>query len=194
MRLPPVPPDQMNNSQRELYDRNVEQIGREFTVFKTTAEDGTLLGPWGVFIHEPDVGQAHYDVIDSLSSLKRLPEAAKQVALMVVGAHYRAAYELYAHAAVASSQGIGENKIATICSGNRPPDLTPDEACAYDVAAALSGGGVLPGATYTDAVEQFGQQAFNELALWIATYAFVSLTLNAFDVQSEESFDAETAQ
>ena len=79
-------------------------------------------------------------------------------------------------------------KIATIAAGERPTDLTPEEAAAYDVASALVAGGVLPGTTYRVARELFGQGALNELILYVGLYAQVSITLNAFDVPSEEAF------
>ncbi len=189
MRLPTLPPDQLTPEQRALYDRNREQIAHGFTAFTTTRGDGALLGPWGVFLHEPPVGQAHYDVIAALTAMKRLSPSAKQVAIIVVGAHFRAAYELYAHAATAAEEGIDPAKIATLAAGGRPPDLTPEEACAFDVATALLGGGVLAGATYRAARDLLGQGALNELVLWIGTYAQVAITLNAFDVPSEEVFD-----
>ena len=187
-RLPSIPPDKLNSEQRALYDRNREQIAQGFTAFTTTRDDGALLGPWGVFLHEPAVGQAHYDQIAAVTGLKRLPESAKQVAILVVGARYRAAYELYAHAATAASEGMDATKIATIAAGERPIDLSPDEATAYDVASALAAGGVLPGATYCAARDRFGQGGLNELVFWIGLYAQVSITLNAFDVPSEESW------
>ena len=189
MRLATLPPGQLTPEQRALYDRNREQIAHGFTAFKTKREDGALLGPWGVFLHEPAVGQAHYDVIGAITAMKRLSPSAKQVAIIVVGAHYRAAYELYAHAATAAEEGMNPAKIATLAAGGRPLDLTPEEACAFDVATALLGGGVLPGATYRAARDLLGQGALNELVLWIGTYAQVSITLNAFDVPSEEVFD-----
>ena len=148
-----------------------------------------MLGPWGVFLHEPPVGQAHYDVIAAVTAMKRLSPSAKQVAIIVVGAHFRAAYELYAHAATAAEEGMDPAKIATLAAGIRPPDLTIEESCAFDVATALLGGGVLPGATYRAARDLLGQGALNELVLWIGTYAQVSIMLNAFDVPSEEAFD-----
>ncbi len=58
------------------------------------------------------------------------------------------------------------------------------------MATALLAGGVLPGATYRAARERLGQGALTELVLWIGTYAQVSITLNAFDVPSEEDFSA----
>ena len=80
-------------------------------------------------------------------------------------------------------------KIAMLAAGGRPFDLAPEEACAFDVATALLDGGVLPGATYRAARDLLGQGALTELVLWIGTYAQVSITLNAFDVPSEEAFD-----
>ena len=77
--------------------------------------------------------------------MKRLAPSAKQVAIIAVGAHFHAAYELYAHAATAASEGMHPTKIATLAAGGRPLDLTPEEACALDLAIALLGGGVLPG-------------------------------------------------
>ena len=187
-RLPPIPPDQLTPEQRELYDRNREQIAHGFTAFRTARDDGALLGPWGVFLHEPSVGQAHYDQIAAVTALKRLPEPAKQVAILVVGARYRAAYEIYAHAATAASEGMDAAKVATIAAGERPTDLSPDEAVAYDLASALLAGGVLPDATYRAARDRFGQGGLNELVFWVGLYAQVSITLNAFDVPSEESW------
>ena len=188
MRLPLIPPDQLTPEQKALYDRNREQIAHGFTAFKTMTNDGALLGPWSVFLHEPAVGQAHYDQIAAVTALKRLPETAKQVAILVTGARYKAAYELYAHAATAAKDGMSPTKIASIAAGERPLDLTPEEAAAYDVASALLAGGVLPGATYRAARERLGQDALTELVFWVGLYAQVSITLNAFDVPSEEQF------
>lgn len=185
MRLPLLPLDQLTAEQRALYDRNREQIAQGFTSFRTTTEEGALLGPWGVFLHEPTVGQAHYDTIGAISRLKRLPESAKQVAIIVTGARFKAAYELYAHAATAAAEGMSAAKIATLAAGQRPVDLSPEEACAFDVTSALMEGGVLPDATYAAAKERLGQGALNELVWWIGMYATVSITLNAFDVPSQ---------
>ncbi len=185
MRLETIAPERLSPEQKALYDRNREQIAHGFTSFKTVRDDGALLGPWGVFLHEPSVGQAHYDEIAAISALKRLSEPAKQIAILVTGARYKAAYELYAHAAIAASEGLDPAKIATIAAGQRPTNLTRDEAMAYDVASALVAGGVVSDATYAAARETFGEPGLIELVLWVATYAQVSIVLNAFNVPSE---------
>jgi 4-carboxymuconolactone decarboxylase len=67
-----------------------------------------------------------------------------------------------------------------------PPDLTRDEAVAYDVAAALTGGGVLPELTYRTAVDAFGVHGAAELCYLVGLYCLVSVTLNGFDVPVPE--------
>ena len=123
--------------------------------------------------------------MDAITRLKRLPDAAKQVAILRVGARFKAAYEIYAHAAVAGSAGLSPAQTATLSAGVRPPDLSPEGACAFDVTTALLDGGVLPGPTYQAARTMLGQPALNELVFWVGLYASVAITLNAFDVPSE---------
>ena len=190
MRLPLLPPDHLAGDQRAFYDRALRQIQNGgFTAFRTQDDRGALLGPWSIFAHAPTIGQAHYDQVEAITAMKLLPERARQVAILVVGAHFRAAYELYAHAATAAREGMDEARIATLAAGGRPGDLDPDETAAFDVAHALMRGGVLPGATYAAARARLGEGALYELVMLVGLYAQVSIVLNAFDVPSEEVFD-----
>ena len=68
------------------------------------------------------------------------------------------------------------------CRGAAPPDLTRDEAIAYDIAAALASGGVLPELTYRAAVDAFGAHGAAELCYLVGLYCLVAVTLNGFDV------------
>ena len=63
-----------------------------------------------------------------------------------------------------------------------PPDLTREEAVAYDVAAALLHHGTLPELSYRAAVQTFGQNGAAELIYLVGLYCLVSVTLNGFDV------------
>src|ERR1700688_4800904 len=73
-------------------------------------------------------------------------------------------------------------EVAILVTGQRPGDLTRQEAVAFDFAWALVNGGVLPELTYRAAVEQFGQHGAAELSYLIGLYCLVSVTLNTFDV------------
>ena len=186
MRLPLIPPDKLTPEQKPLYDAFKTQIDGGFTGFETVREDGALLGPWSVWIQEPKVGEATRVFLDAVSTMGRLSDPVKQVAILAVGSKFKAAYEMYAHAAVGGRDGLSPDKMAAICAGQRSADLTREEATAFDVAIALLNGGVLPGPTYDAARDEMGQAALNELIQIVGLYALVSITLNAYDVPTEE--------
>ncbi|HEY6370021.1 MAG TPA: hypothetical protein VIX37_05540, partial [Candidatus Sulfotelmatobacter sp.] len=104
-----------------------------------------------------------------------LPAPVREVAILVTGAHFRAAYELYAYVIIAEQRGLSDEKLATIVAGQRPVDLTRQEAVAYDFASALVNGGVLPELTYRRAVSEFGEPGAAELSYLIGVYCLALL-------------------
>ncbi|HTV33736.1 MAG TPA: carboxymuconolactone decarboxylase family protein [Methylocella sp.] len=187
MRLPLIPPAGLSAEQRPLYEDMREGIGKSFHGFAAIREDGALIGPWNPWIHEPHIGKPIWDLTKALSQQSKVPDRARQVAILVTGAHFRAAYEIYAHVAIAEHDKLPDAKLATIIAGQRPADLTRDEAVAYDIAAALTSGGVLPELTYKAAVDAFGAHGAAELCYLVGLYCLVSVTLNGFDVPVPES-------
>jgi 4-carboxymuconolactone decarboxylase len=182
MRLPIIPPADLNAEQKPLYDDMRQGIAANFQGFVNIRDDGALLGPWNPWIHEPKFGKPVWELTKAMVSQPSLPATVREVAILVTGAHFRSAYELYAHVMVAEHRGLSDEKLATIVAGQRPTDLTRQEAVAYDFASALVNGGVLPELTYRAAVEQFGQHGAAELSYLVGLYCLVSVTLNTFDV------------
>jgi 4-carboxymuconolactone decarboxylase len=187
MRLPLIPPEQLTAEQRPLYDDMRAGIEASFKGFATVRDDGALMGPWNPWLHEPQFGKAVWELTKALSAKPSLPPAIREVAILVTGSHFRSGYELYAHVIAAENRGLSDEKLATIVAGQRPVDLTRQEAVAYDVASALVSGGVLPELTYRAAVATFGIHAAAELMQLVGLYCMVSVTLNAFDVPVPEA-------
>jgi alkylhydroperoxidase family enzyme len=182
MRLPILTPAELNAEQRPLYDDMRQGIAASFQGFVSIRDDGALLGPWNPWLHEPTFGKPVWELVKAMAGKPSLPGPVREVAILVTGAHFRSAYELYAHVIVAEHRGLSDEKLATIVAGQRPTDLTRQEAVAYDVASALVNGGVLPELTWRAAVEQFGAHGAAELSYLIGLYCLVSVTLNTFDV------------
>lgn len=182
-RLPPIAPSDLTDAQRPLFEAMTAGVAAKYQTFTTAREDGALLGPWNAWLHDPEIGQAYWGVTQALTAAKRIPDPARQVAILVVGAHFGAAYEIYAHGAVAASaHGMSARRIATLAAGERPEDLDDDEAIAHDVAKALLRGGVLADPLYAQALARFGQAGANELIYLVGHYCFVSMTLNGFGI------------
>ena len=185
MRLPLLPPERLSPDQKPLYEGFVKQIDEGFTSFKTKRPDGALLGPWSVWLHEPKIGPALLQYTQAVSTLGRLEDGPKQVAILLVGARFKAAYEIYSHACAGAEKGLSEAKITAISAGQRPFDLEPMEAVAFDVAAALLDGGVLPDPVYNAALKMLGKDKLSELTYLVSLYCMVAVQLNTYDVPGE---------
>ena len=186
MRLPIISPNSLTNEQISLATDMREGIAKSFQGFVNVRDDGALLGPWNPRLQEPKFGKPVWELTKAMAFNPSLPAPVREIVILVTGAHFKAAYELYAHVIVAERKGLSDEKLATIVAGQRPVDLTKQEAVAYDFASALVSGGVLPELTYRAAVEQFGEHGVAELCYLVGLYCMVSVTLNTFDIPVPE--------
>ena len=120
MRLPLLPASDISDDRRQLYDAFTANVRDNFPDIVTMREDGALLGPWGVWMQRPDVGRPMLQLIEAIRSIPGLSPAARQVVILMAGGRYRAAYEIYAHAAAARHAGLSDQQIATLLAGGRP--------------------------------------------------------------------------
>jgi len=187
MRLPLLSPSELSPEQRQLYENMRKGIEANFKGFIAIDDTGRLIGPWNPWLRFPRFGGPVWEMVKALSTAPKLPRPVREIAILVTGAHFHAAYEIYAHVLVAELRGITDDKIATIIAGQRPGDLTREEAVAYDLASALVSGGVLPALTYRQAVALFGEEETAEFIYLVGLYCMVSVTLNGFDVPVPET-------
>src|ERR1700704_3597771 len=127
MRLPLIPPSELTPRQKALYDEMRKGIASNFNAFKVEREDGALMGPWNPWLHEPAIGKAIWDLTLAMTANAVLPDNVRQIAILVVGARYDAAYELYAHVAVAEREGMKPAQLATLVADLKPNDVSKEE-------------------------------------------------------------------
>jgi 4-carboxymuconolactone decarboxylase len=186
MRLPLIAPGELTPEQKRLYDDMRKGIASNFNAFKAVREDGALMGPWNPWLHEPGIGKAIWDLTLAMTANATLSDNIRQIVILVVGARFDAAYEIYAHIAVAEHEGMRPERLATLVADLKPSDLSADESVAFDVAYKLVRGGVLPEPLYRLAVGTFGQHGANEMIYLVGLYSMVSTTLNGFNVPVPE--------
>src|SRR6476659_5051503 len=97
MRLPIIPPAELNAEQKPLYDDMRDGITKNFQGFINIRDDSALLGPWNPWIHEPKFGKPVWELTKAMVSKPSLPAAVREVAILVTGAHFRSGYELYGY-------------------------------------------------------------------------------------------------
>lgn len=182
MRLPLLSPGDLTAEQQLLHADMTAGIAENFNGFKAADSEGRLLGPWNPWLHDPRTGGPVWELTKTLSAHSCLPANIRQLALLVVGVDFDAAYAIYADIAVAEAAGFSQARIQTLLAGDKPDDLTPDEETAHDVTFTLIGGGALPDDMYAATVEAFGEKGAFELITLVGLYCMIAVTLNGFDV------------
>jgi alkylhydroperoxidase family enzyme len=179
-------PTELSPEQQALYQEMRSGISSGFNAFRLVREDGALMGPLNPYLHEPTIGRTAWDLTKAIDQIASLPKTVREVAILVVGARYNCAFQIYAHVSVAESLGIPLEQLATISARLKPATLATDQAIAYDIAHSLCAGGTLPEPLYRLALKTFGQHGSNELIHLIGLYSMVAITLNAFNVPVPE--------
>ena len=181
MRLVPIPPAELKDERRQLFDEIVAFTKAQNPKFAIANEEGALVGPFNPMLHFPQFGKAAWGVNVALSRNTTLPKPVHELVILVTGARFTSRYELYAHEFVAGSAGLAKAKIASLAAGGRPGDLSDDESIAFDVASVLTRGAQLPDSTYQAAVAAFGAQAVAEIIYLVGFYCLISVLLNGYD-------------
>ena len=143
MRLPLIVPADLTPEQKALYDDIRKGIASNFNAIKAVRDDGALMGPWNPWLHEPGIGKAIWELTLAMTANATLADNVRQIFILVVGARFDAAYEIYAHVAVAEHEGMRPDLLATLAN-LKPTDLSEDKTVAFDVAYKLVRGGRCP--------------------------------------------------
>ena len=157
MRAAPYPPDAMPPNMRTLHDDMAREVAQHLKGFVSTRSDGALVGLFPLMLRFSQFGQSAWGFTKSLIENSKLPKPAHKAAILATGAAFNSRCELYAHERVANAAGLSPAKIASIAAGQRPADLTEQEAAAFDVAAVLAAWRSLPKSIYRRALAAFGE-------------------------------------
>ncbi len=141
-----------------------------------------LIGPFGVWVRSPIVGNAAQAFGAVVRFESQLPENVKEVAICTVGAHFHAKFEFAAHGPMAVAAGVSEGAVEAIRRGESPTLEDGVENLSYEIATALLTDHRMSDSLYSRARETFSENELIELVTIIGYYCLVSLTLNAFDI------------
>jgi 4-carboxymuconolactone decarboxylase len=143
---------------------------------------GLVEGPLRVWLQSPVLAD-HAQALGAFCRYRtRLPPRLSELAILVVGAHWRSGFEWHVHAPIAAREGIDGATIEALRTGRTPPLTKDDERAVYDFAAELLDTRQISDPTYTRAVKHFGVEGAVELTGILGYYTLISMTINAFRV------------
>ena len=185
-RIPKLEPSALDEEQRALYDAIAGgRRAQGAQLFRLADSHGRLEGPFNAFLLQPRLGSALQALGSSVRYDTGLSDRCREIAILVVAAHWRSGFEWYAHEAVGRSVGLGDAELAAVRDG-RHAALAGREAVVARTAAALLSRGDLGDAEYREAVEHVGTAGLFELLTLVGYYATLALQLRVFRVPAPE--------
>ena len=185
-RLPRFEPPALDAEQRALYDAIAG--GRRAQgpqLFLLADADGRLEGPFNAFLLQPRLGSALQALGASVRYDTGLDDRCREIAILVVAAHWRSDFEWYAHEAVGRAAGLGDGELAALRDG-RHAELAGRESVVARTAAALVVRGDLDDDEYGEAVACIGPAGLFELLTLVGYYATLALQLRVFRVPAPQ--------
>lgn len=126
----------------------------------------------------------------AVSQLPGLAPKHREIAVLVTGAKFKAAYELYGHKLLALDRGIAEEEFNAILRGECPATFTSDEQAVYALADDLvHQPGPLSQEKWDAVANPIGKDTAVGLVQVVAFYSYVSTILNGFDCKVPNADD-----
>ncbi|MCW2885273.1 MAG: carboxymuconolactone decarboxylase [Streptosporangiaceae bacterium] len=181
VRLPLLRPDLLSAEQREVYDAIVDGPRAERPpLFRFADDDGRLLGPFNAMLYSPVVGRPLQELGSALRFRISLTRREREIATLVVAAHWRSDYEWYAHERLGGQAGLTAKEIAALKAGRDPIPPVLRERIVYEVARSMAADQDLSDALYNEAVATLGRPMLVELVTLVSYYGALALQLRVF--------------
>jgi 4-carboxymuconolactone decarboxylase len=176
-RLPYLRRNDLGPDGQEVWDSIVGSRGAALV-----NEQGGLVGPFNAFVHAPDVGRRLTSLGKVLRFETSIERRLTEVAIITVGARWKAEFEWWAHARMARKHGVADAVVDAIGRGEEPAFEIDDERTVYAIARQLTETGRVDQDAYAAAQQLLGDTGVVELVSLCGYYTLVSFLLNAFAV------------
>jgi 4-carboxymuconolactone decarboxylase len=169
--------DELDPAGQDVWDKVVGTRGGELV-----NSSGALAGPFNAFVHAPEIGRRLSSLGAALRFGTSIERRLTEVAIITVGSRWKAEFEWWAHAQMATEHGVTRAVVDAIGAGEDPPFARDDERVVYTVALELVNDGQLRQESYDRAHQLLGDAGMVELVSLCGYYTLISYLLNAFAV------------
>ena len=177
-RLPYLREHELDASSRQTWDSVIRTRGSA-----AQNDSGELVGPFNAWLYAPELGTQLSEVGAILRFQASIERRLLELAIITVGAHWRAEFEWFAHARLAAEAGVTAEVIDAIRVGRTPAFERDDERIVHAAARQLVSSGGLDDGVYGEVFALFGPEGAVQLVSLCGYYSLVSFTLNAFQVE-----------
>ena len=148
-----------------------------------------VAGPFAPWLLSPGFAHLAQELGAFVRYRTSLDPRLKELAIIVVGAAWRAEYEFAAHGPMAIRAGVSREAVDAISRGETPSLERDDERIVYEFARELIENRRVAEERYAAAVDLLGEPGTVELVGILGYYTLVCMTLNAFEVPLGEGME-----
>ena len=94
-------------------------------------------GPFNIYLRSPEMAELSRPLSDYLRFKAPTPRKLKEIAIMLTARYWGGQYVWYSHRQQALDAGLSPAFIAALAAGERPANMSPDEATMYDFTTQL---------------------------------------------------------
>ncbi|MFI6519550.1 carboxymuconolactone decarboxylase family protein [Spirillospora sp. NPDC050679] len=185
-RLPLLAPGVLSERQRALYDALTGGPRGDRRTVRITDRGGRLLGPFNAMLYSPAVGTPLQELGAALRFDTAFSGREREIATLVVAAHWRSDFEWYAHERLGRAAGLTEDELAALREGRAPLLADARERVVHEAARQLAAEHDLTDAVHAEAVATLGRTALVELVALVGYYAALALQMRVFRVGAPE--------
>lgn len=138
----------------------------------------TLRGPFHMLLRHPALGDRVQNVGRYLRFENTLPDAVKELVILVTARHWGAQFEWAVHRGFALDAGLPAAVCNAIALGATPRGLTAEQQAAYDFASELLATKGVSDSVFARAQQIFGDAGVVELTVCVGYYGLIGLVLN----------------
>ena len=143
---------------------------------------GGLRGPFEPWLRRPQLADRAQRLGEYCRFNSSLPKDLSELAICLIGRHFKAQYEFYAHARLAREAGLSAAIVEAIRTRQIPPFTRDIERVVYDFVSEYLDTNRVAEPNYKRAIAALGEQGVVDLVGVCGYYMLVSMTLNVFEM------------
>jgi 4-carboxymuconolactone decarboxylase len=173
-RLPRLAPEEMSAEQRRVHDAIV------------AGPRGAVQGPLAVWHNSPDFAERAQALGAYCRYDSALPPRLSELAILTVGAFWKAGFEWHMHAPAGLKAGLDAEALEAIRTGGEPRFEREDEAAVHALCRELIAERRIGEPTFARAKALLGARGVVDLVGIVGYYTLISMTIVGFQVPLPE--------
>jgi 4-carboxymuconolactone decarboxylase len=162
-RFKPLSYDELSSAQRAFADREIAGGRKPET------------GPFNIYLRSPEMAELSRPLSDYLRFKAPMARKFKEIAIMLTARYWGGQYVWYSHRQQALDAGLNPAFIAAMAAGERPFNMSADEATAYDFVTQLLTTRQVSDANFKAMTALIGERGVVELVALMGQYTGLTM-------------------